>query len=67
MYDAGSDNQPPPLEPYNLFTTDPVLQRAAVREGAAAAIPSLVEFGERVGSARNLSVRVEPASLQVVV
>jgi putative acyl-CoA dehydrogenase len=39
-----------PLEPYNLFTTDPVLQRSVEREGAGAATQDLIEFGERVGS-----------------
>jgi len=43
-------NQPPPLEPYNLFAADPVLQRAAEREGAGRFAESLAEFGAVVGS-----------------
>lgn len=39
-----------PLEPYNLYATDPVLQRAVGREGAAEATDDLLAFGERVGS-----------------
>ncbi|MEM9652637.1 MAG: acyl-CoA dehydrogenase family protein, partial [Actinomycetota bacterium] len=39
-----------PLEPYNLYTTDPVLRRAVHREGAATAEDDLVAFGARVGS-----------------
>ncbi len=39
-----------PLEPYNLYATDPVLRRAVVREGAGDAEPDLLQFGERVGS-----------------
>ena len=46
---AGS-NQPPPLEPYNLFTTDPVLGDAVAREGGKADWDLLTAFGERVGS-----------------
>ena len=32
------NNQPPPLEPYNLFSSDPTLRDAVVREGAADAL-----------------------------
>ncbi len=39
-----------PLEPYNLYSADPVLRRAVEREGAGAADADLVEFGARVGS-----------------
>lgn len=46
-----SPNQPPPLEPYNLFTTDPVLGDAVVREGGASELPALGAFGARIGSA----------------
>ncbi len=38
------------LEPYNLFLSDPTLQRAAEREGAGSAAVDLTAFGERVGS-----------------
>ena len=46
-------NNPPaltPLEPYNLYESDPVLQRAIEREGASGAEADLVDFGARVGS-----------------
>jgi putative acyl-CoA dehydrogenase len=44
-------NQPPPLEPYNVFTADPVLGAAVEREGGAAHVDDLIAFGERIGSA----------------
>lgn len=43
-------NQPPPLEPYNLFTSDPVLGDALAREGSKDDWDLLAAFGERVGS-----------------
>jgi putative acyl-CoA dehydrogenase len=43
-------NQSPPLEPYNLFDTDPVLDDAVVREGSEADLGLLSSFGERVGA-----------------
>ncbi|MDG2113551.1 MAG: acyl-CoA dehydrogenase family protein [Actinomycetota bacterium] len=42
-------NQPGPLEPYNLFTSDPVLGEAFAREGSSDA-GLLTAFGERAGS-----------------
>ncbi|WP_205699552.1 acyl-CoA dehydrogenase family protein [Conexibacter sp. SYSU D00693] len=42
-------NQPPPLAPLNLFTSDRVLQEAAEREGAGWARQALVEAGESWG------------------
>jgi putative acyl-CoA dehydrogenase len=44
-------NQPPPLEDYNLYLTDPVLDRAIASEGGKESRDTLVRFGERVGSA----------------
>ena len=44
-------NQPPPLEDYNLYLTDPVLDRAIAAEGGKESRDTLVRFGERVGSA----------------
>jgi putative acyl-CoA dehydrogenase len=44
-------NQAPPLEGYNLFLADPVLDTATAREGAKESRDLLVEFGERTGSA----------------
>lgn len=44
-------NQPPPPEPYNLFTTHPVLADAVKREAGGADLEELAGFGARVGSA----------------
>ncbi|MCL4112047.1 UNVERIFIED_CONTAM: hypothetical protein GTU68_001615 [Idotea baltica] len=46
-----STNQAVPLEPYNLYSTDPVLHDALVREGASDT-DSLHNFGARVGSSQ---------------
>ena len=46
----GGTNQPPPLEPYNPFTADPVLGEAVEREGGAGHAAELAAFGELVGS-----------------
>jgi putative acyl-CoA dehydrogenase len=46
-------NQTPPLTEYNLFTTDPALQEAVRREGAAAAATALGEAGAALGTAEN--------------
>ena len=43
-------NQATPLEPYNLFTTDPVLGDAVAREGAKGDRDLISAFGQRVGS-----------------
>lgn len=43
-------NQPPPLEPYNLFTADPIIAECARREGAGDDFETLTQFGRRVGS-----------------
>ncbi len=39
-----------PLEPYNLYASDPVLREAVAREGASGFEDALVSFGARVGS-----------------
>lgn len=44
-------NQPPALEPVNLFSTDQCLQDAVLREGAGGAMESLNRFGARMGQA----------------
>jgi putative acyl-CoA dehydrogenase len=44
-------NQAPPLEDYNLYSSDPVLDAAVAREGAKAARDQLLQFGETAGSA----------------
>jgi putative acyl-CoA dehydrogenase len=43
-------NQPPPLEEYDLYTTDPVLPGAVAREGGAWAESQIAEFGRAVGT-----------------
>lgn len=43
-------NQPPPLEDYNLFSSDETLRNALMREGAQWAGEDLEAFGARVGS-----------------
>jgi len=45
-------NQPSSLEPYNLFTTDPVLQDALLLEGAGATTYDLESFGAEAGSVK---------------
>jgi putative acyl-CoA dehydrogenase len=43
-------NQPPPLDGYNLYLSDPVLDAAVAREGGKGARDDLVEFGTAAGS-----------------
>lgn len=43
-------NQPPPLEGYNLFDSDAVLREAVAREGAGWAEPDLSTLGARFGA-----------------
>src|SRR5215468_9073198 len=43
-------NQPPPLEDYNAFASDPALVDAVAREGAVRSVPQLVQLGARAGS-----------------
>ncbi|HEX6260301.1 MAG TPA: acyl-CoA dehydrogenase family protein [Woeseiaceae bacterium] len=45
------DNQPPPFEGLNRYTSDRALVEAVGREGAGFAEAGLIELGERVGSA----------------
>src|SRR5262245_65828405 len=42
-------NQPPPLEPYNLYATDAVLRDAVRREGAGWAESELTALGATLG------------------
>jgi putative acyl-CoA dehydrogenase len=46
-------NQTPPLEEYNLFTTDAALQESVRREGAGAAHRELADAGASLGTAEN--------------
>lgn len=52
-------NQPPPLEDYNLFLADPVLDDALAREGAKTSRDRLVEFGAVAGSADYYRIAAE--------
>src|SRR5215472_191296 len=47
MYEV--TNQPPPLEPYNLLQTDPVLHAALLRENAGWAADELNTLGKTLG------------------
>ena len=42
-------NQPPPLEPYNLFASDTVLREAVARERAGWAEGELAALGATLG------------------
>jgi putative acyl-CoA dehydrogenase len=44
-------NQPPPLEDYNLYLSDPVLDGAVAREGGKDSRDALIDFGATAGSA----------------
>ncbi|HEY4343731.1 MAG TPA: isovaleryl-CoA dehydrogenase [Parvibaculum sp.] len=44
-------NQPPPLEDYNLYTSDHALMETVEREGGAHARVSLTGFGAKIGTA----------------
>jgi len=47
-------NQPPALEDYNLFTSDPALTEGVAREGAAWGAEGLAAFGAKIGTAEML-------------
>jgi putative acyl-CoA dehydrogenase len=49
-------NQPPPLEPYNLFDSDAVLREAAAREGASWAEDELATLGATFGSPETIAL-----------
>ncbi len=48
-------NQPPPLENYNLFSSDTVLKQALERENAGWAAADVRLLGERLGSAEMIA------------
>jgi putative acyl-CoA dehydrogenase len=52
MYEV--TNQPPPLEPYNLWRTDRVLREALVREKAGWAADELNALGKALGEAETI-------------
>ena len=49
-------NQPPPLESYNLFTSDAVLREAVAREGAGWAEGELAALGATLGSPETIAL-----------
>jgi putative acyl-CoA dehydrogenase len=49
-------NQPPPLENYNPYTTDRALREAVVRDGAEWANDRLIRFGAQCGAAETLAL-----------
>jgi putative acyl-CoA dehydrogenase len=49
-------NQPPPLDPYNLFASDIVLREAVRREGAGWAETLLGTFGDRLGQPEGVAL-----------
>lgn len=49
-------NQAPPLEDYNLFTSDRVLQESVAREGAGDEAAQLTAFGAKIGKAEVLDL-----------
>ncbi len=53
---ADVTNQPPPLEDYNTYLSDPALRGAVHREGAEWADDFLREFGEWAGSAEAIDL-----------
>ncbi|HWE45117.1 MAG TPA: isovaleryl-CoA dehydrogenase [Caulobacteraceae bacterium] len=49
-------NQAPPLEGYNLFTSDRPLAEAVTRDGAAWAVENLTDYGATLGSPETLAL-----------
>jgi putative acyl-CoA dehydrogenase len=63
-------NQPPPLEPYNLFASDVVLREAVLREGASSAAGGLKKLGQVLGTpeviALGFAANKNPPSLRTL-
>jgi putative acyl-CoA dehydrogenase len=49
-------NQPPPLDPYNLFSSDSALREAVGREGASWAAPQLTKLGAKLGASETVAL-----------
>ena len=49
-------NQPPPLDPYNLFASDTVLREAVKREGAGWAEKGLASLGGTLGQSETVAL-----------
>ena len=58
-------NQPPPLEPYDLFASDTVLREAVVRERAAWAQAELGALGRRLGEPDTIRLGPQPRSVDI--
>jgi len=52
-------NQPPPLEPYNLFASDVVLREAVAREQAGWAESDLGALGETLGTVETVKLGID--------
>ncbi len=50
------ENMPPPLENYNLFTSDNALREAVLREGASWAEEELMAFGQQTGLRESIAL-----------
>ncbi|EGN75028.1 acyl-CoA dehydrogenase [Idiomarina sp. A28L] len=50
------ENQPQPLENYNVFLADNALQEALVREGAEWALADVAKFGELAGRSETIAL-----------
>ena len=59
-------NQPPPLEPYNLFTSDTVLRAAVKREQAGWADDGLSALGATLGKPETIQLGIESLKEQPV-
>src|SRR5690348_10222591 len=55
----GITNQPPPLEPYDLFSSDTVLRDAVSRENAGWAADELAALGARLGTPETIRLGFE--------
>ncbi|HTV38387.1 MAG TPA: isovaleryl-CoA dehydrogenase [Xanthobacteraceae bacterium] len=49
-------NQPPPLDPYNLFSSDTALREAVSRECAGWAAPQLSDLGAKLGASETVAL-----------
>ena len=54
--DAAAANQAPPLEGYNLFSSDVALREGVEKHGADWAAKSLGDFGEVAGTAEVIAL-----------
>jgi hypothetical protein len=62
MFDVS--NQPPPLEPYNVFTSDTALREAVRRESAGWAEEGLATLGATLGKAETVKLASTPTNIR---